>query len=360
MSAVFEIDKEGKVHKQWFGKTAIHSDKRFTYEDAQKVLDDKAGPHFKELDVLNKIAKKLTKKRFEDGAVSLDQEEVKFLLDEKGVPIKVFKKVRGDTNHLIEEFMLLANQKVAEFIAKGNDKVFVYRIHDNPNKERIANLIFFLKKLGYDLPSKSGIVSSKDLNNLIKHLEGREEKDTVQTAIIRSMAKAIYSTKNIGHFGLAFEFYTHFTSPIRRYPDTIVHRLLELYLHEKSIAKERWHEYEVISMFSSQREKEAAEAERASIKYKQVEYMSYRIGEVYNGIITGVTDFGIFVEEKETKCEGLVRLKELTDDFYVLNEKEMTIVGRTKKKVYRVGDKVKIKVMDANLNKKMIDYAFVK
>jgi ribonuclease R len=360
MSAVFDMDKDGKVHKEWFGKTVIHSDKRFSYESAQKVLNDGAGEYFKELDIMNKIAKKLTKERFEEGAVSLDQEEVKFQLDENGVPLRVYKKTRQDTNHLIEEFMLLANRKVAELIAKGNDKVFVYRIHDLPNKEKMSDLVFFLKKLGYDLPNKGGEVTSKSLNELIKSLEGREEKDTIQTAIIRSMAKAIYSTKNIGHYGLAFEYYTHFTSPIRRYPDTVVHRLLQHYLEKKSISKDRWHEYETISMYSSQREKEAAEAERASIKYKQVEYMTYRIGQVYDGVITGVTDFGIFVEEKETKCEGLVRLKDLGDDFYVLNEKEMSIVGRNSKKTYRLGDKVKIKVKDANLNKKMIDYAFVK
>ena len=360
MSAVFEMDKEGRVHKEWFGKTIINSNKRFTYEEAQKVLDNEGGPYFHELRILNDIAKKLTKKRFEYGAVSLDQEEVKFELDKKGVPIKVFKKVRGDANKLIEEFMLLANRKVAEFIAKGNDKVFVYRIHDLPNKEKMADLIFFLKKLGYRLPHKAGLVSSASINDLILRLEGREEKDTIQTAIIRSMAKAIYSTKNIGHYGLAFKYYTHFTSPIRRYPDIVVHRLTEHYLAKKHISKEKWHEYEIISNFSSQREKEAQEAERASIKYKQVEYMSYRIGEVYNGVITGVTDFGIFVEEKETKCEGLVRLKDLTDDFYILNEKEMMIIGQRHRKKYRVGDKVKIKVTDANINKKNIDYVFVK
>jgi len=360
MSAVFELDMNGKVHHEWFGKTIIHSDKRFSYEEAQKVLDQKGGVYYHELDVLNQIAKKLTKIRFAEGAISLDQDEVKFQLDEKGVPIKVFRKVRGDTNRLIEEFMLLANRKVAELIAKGNDKVFVYRIHDNPNKEKMADLVFFLKKLGYNLPTKNGLVSSGALNDLIKHLEGREERDTIQTAIIRSMAKAVYSTKNIGHYGLAFKYYTHFTSPIRRYPDTVVHRLLELYLSKKHISKDKWHEYETISNYSSQREKEAQEAERASIKYKQVEYMSSRIGEVYNGVITGVTDFGLFVEEKETKCEGLVRLKDLTDDFYLLNEKEMMIVGRKHKKIYRVGDKVKIKVAAANMNKKVIDYVFVK
>ncbi len=359
MSAVFTLDMKGHVKKEWFGKTIIHSNKRFSYESAQKILDDKQGFFYEELHTINEIAKKLREERFEKGAILLDQEEVKFILDENGVPLKVIKKIRQDTNKMIEEFMLLANRRVAESIAKGNEKVFVYRIHDIPDRQKMEALAMFLKKLGYHLPLNDGEVSPKALNELIVKLEGKAEKDTVHSAVIRSMQKAIYSTKNIGHFGLAFAYYTHFTSPIRRYPDTIVHRLLDEYLRGQSIKREEWDEYEQVSNFCSQREKEAQDAERASIKYKQVEYMMSRIGEIYDGTITGITDWGIYVEEKETKSEGLVRLRDLKDDFYTYSEKDLAIIGRKQHKKYRIGDTVKIKVKNADLNKKVIDYIFV-
>jgi len=359
---IFKKDEEPKIIDQWFGETVIKSNKRFSYEDAQEILDNKKGLFYNELDKLNIIAHKIRKQKFAAGAISLETEEVKFVLDNTGKPIDVVRKVRGDTHKMIEDFMLLANKKIAEYASKktGEKKgVFVYRIHPKPESERITDLIALLNSLGYELKMRNGEVSSKDLNNVLLKAEGTAEQNLIQTATIRSMAKAIYSTKNVGHFGLAFKHYAHFTSPIRRYPDIMVHRLTKLYLAGKKVSRQMLEEYNTLSIHSSEMEKTAAEAERGSIKYKQVEYMTQRVGKTFIGIISGVTKWGIYVEEERSKSEGMVRLRDMDDDFYIFDEKTKTITGERHKKKYRLGDKVKIKVKNADLGRRVIDYVFV-
>lgn len=364
-SAIFTIDKNtSNVKSRWFGKTVINSNKRFTYEEAETGIKKGTGEFAKELSTLNSIAKILQKKTLEEGAIDFDQEEVKFRLDPKGVPIEVYKKEKLESHKLVEEFMLLANREVAKaiFEASKNKKglIGLYRIHNQPEAEKIQNLSLFLKALGHTLPIEKGKINSRDINILLKKITGSAEEALIKTATIRSMAKAIYSPTNSGHFGLAFTYYTHFTSPIRRYPDLVVHRILESHLKDLKINPDEFARIHKIAEKCSEKEIHASEAERASIKMKQVEYMSKKIGEIFSGSISGVTEWGIYVEEENTKCEGMIRLKDIPGDYYNLDQKNYRIVGEKTKKTYSLGDKLKFKVLKADIERKTLDYGLVK
>lgn len=360
-AAVFELDEQANIISEWFGRTAIHSNRRFSYEEAQEVIENKAGDYAEEILKLNELAYILRDRKFKNGAISFESTEVKFKLDEHGKPTGVYVKERKDAHKLIEDFMLLANKKVAEFVAKkgkGKQKyTFVYRSHDSPNLENLGNFALFAARFGYKINMKSDKDIAKSLNFLMEDVEGKKEQNVLTQLAIRSMAKAVYTTKKTSHYGLAFDHYTHFTSPIRRYPDVMVHRLLAAYLNGERSANEE--EYETAASHSSAMEKRAADAERASIKYKQVEYLEDNVGKLFAGIISGVTEWGMYVELTDNKCEGMIRLKDIADDFYVLDEKNYCIVGQRKKKKYQLGDEVKVKVKKVDLSKRQIDFSLI-
>lgn len=357
-SCVFELDENADVLNHWIGRTVTHSDRRFAYEEGQENIDNQSGDFFQELTHLNDLAKKLRKRRFEKGAVNFETVEVKFKLDEKGKPLGLFVKERKDIHKLIEEFMLLANRTVAEFVYnknKGND-TFVYRIHDNPDAERLDTFANFAKKFGHEVKLGEGTRISAVLNKLMDEIVGKPEQNVLEQLAIRSMAKAKYTTEPKGHFGLAFKHYTHFTSPIRRYPDMMVHRLLQHYLDGgKSPNEEEWEDK---SLHSSTREKRASDAERASIKYKQVEFMSLAEEKDYEGIVAGVTEWGVFVEITETKCEGMIRVHDMKDDYYDFDEKNMRLIGSKNKKMITLGDKVVVRVVATDIDRRTIDLEF--
>ncbi len=358
-SVIFNMDENAVVKDYRIRHTVIKSNRRFTYEEAQQIIETGEGDYKEEILELNKLAQILRQRRLENGAINFDRCEVKFEIDEKGKPLSVYFKVSKEANKLIEEFMLLANRTVAEHIGKvpknKKPKVFPYRIHDLPDPDKLDNLSQFIARFGYKIRTGGNKMEvSKSINRLLNDVEGKKEQNLVETVSLRAMQKAKYSIYNIGHYGLAFDYYTHFTSPIRRYPDLMVHRLLTRYLAGGRTAQAD--KYESLCEHSSAMEQTAASAERASVKYKQVEFMSERIGNVYDAVISGVTEWGLYAEINENKCEGMIPMRDLDDDFYEFDEKNYCLIGRRSHRKFSLGDPVKIKVARANLEKKQLDF----